>query len=313
MNRFTLLPLFLLLFFSLKAQDRIISTTNDTIQCKIVSISNERILYELKEINGSVTSKFIQLSQVSEYTNFTPIKNGEKLAGKRSTNSTNAPEQAWTLRVNVGKSTLPWYLDDATSDNATEAYYKKITTGFHINTSAIYLATNNLGFGIEYSFFHSSFYGSITYPFALSMYGLATEDFNQYIHFLGPTILFQQHLDFKRKFVVSESISPGALFYRLEDQITFPTIEQYVYSDYSTNALLTAFSLAAKVGLTAEYRLSQSISLGLGTDAMYGKFNKANVDVQDSNHYTTSLTNQRLSKKIVVSRLDYSFVLRYQF
>jgi len=41
MNKFTLLPIFLLLFFSTKAQDRIISINHDTIHCTIVSMNNE--------------------------------------------------------------------------------------------------------------------------------------------------------------------------------------------------------------------------------------------------------------------------------
>jgi len=313
MNRFALLPLFLIFFLSLKAQDRIISTSNDTIQCKIVSIGSERILYELKEKNGFVTSKFIQLSQVSEYSRFSSTNKELKQPVKRRMNSTNVPEKVWTLRVNVGKSELPWYLDEVTSDYTTEAYYKKITTGFHINSNAIYWATNYLGVGIDYSFFHSSFYGSITNPYALSMYSLATEDFNQYFHFLGPTIQFKQYLDVKRKFFISESLSAGALLYRLEDQITYPIIEQNVYSDYSTNTLLTAFSLAAKIGLTAEYRLSRSLSVGMGADFLYGTLKKASIEVRDSKHNNTSLTNQELSKTMNISRLDYSFVLSYQF
>lgn len=75
MNKIALLPIFLILFFSAKAQDRIISINHDTIRCSIVSISNERIMYELKNKDGSRTGKFMNLSQVAEYTRSPQLEN----------------------------------------------------------------------------------------------------------------------------------------------------------------------------------------------------------------------------------------------
>jgi hypothetical protein len=94
MNKFALLPLFLLLFFSAKAQDKIISINHDTIHCTIVSIGNEGIVYELKNNDGSVTGKFMPLSQVEEYSrSLQPEKRSEK--------------HELCLGLNAGGSTMP--------------------------------------------------------------------------------------------------------------------------------------------------------------------------------------------------------------
>lgn len=312
MNRFALLPIFLLLFSSLKAQDKIISTTHDTIQCRIVSIDNERILYEVKGKNGSVTGKFIDLSQVANYTRSPTSNNNTKQHLQRRTRPVIVPDHVWNLRLNVGKSTMPWYLDNIQVVNSMQNYYNKLKTGYHLNSSVIYMTTNNLGFGLDYSFLYSSFNGSIQTPIATSMYVTTTERFNQYIHFFGPTAIFQQNIDVNRKFTFSESVSVGALFIRMEDQNTYPIIDQSSYTDFTVNTLLTSFSLAAKIGITAEYRLSQNVSVGYGAGFIYGSFKKANLEMRDSNT-SISLKNQELSNALNVSRFDYSLVVRYRY
>lgn len=52
MNKFKLLSFFLLLFFSAKAQDRIISRNHDTIHSTITSYNNDRNLKTLILLRG---------------------------------------------------------------------------------------------------------------------------------------------------------------------------------------------------------------------------------------------------------------------
>jgi len=312
MNKFALLSVFLLAFFSLMAQDRIVSIHHDTIDCTIITINNERILYELKNRDGSVTGRLMNLSEVAEYTRTPQPENNSKPRKLKISNLLSIPENLWCLGLNIGRSTMPWYLDNIQSA-AMPDYYNKLKTGFHINTSAHYMITGFMGVGAEYSFYNTSFSGSMPSQYSPSIFLMTSETYRQYINYLGPSVLFVQHLGARRKFILSESLSAGAMFIRLESQSTYPNVDYSGYTDITYNSLLTGNSMSAKFGLTAEYRLDHNISVGLGGNFIWGSLKKASFESRGPNNYTSTSENEELPKAMNLSRIDYSFVLRYQF
>jgi len=309
MTKFALFPVLLFLFFSAKAQDRIININHDTIQCTVLSINNEQISYELKNPDGSVTVKYMNLPEVSEYTS--RIQPENKL--KPRMQKTSKPEKVWCLGLNIGGSTLPWYLDSFQSSASMPDYYSKLKTGFHINTSAHYMINGFLGLGVEYSFFMTSYSGTMPTQVSPSINLMESEKYRQYSNYLGPSVLFLQHLDQRRKFILSESLSAGILFFRMEDQNTYPYIDNSGYTDITNNSLLTASSLSGKLSLTAEYRLFRNVSVGIGSDYIMCSIKKANFETKGPNETSSSMENQELTKAIKLSRIDYSFVLHFLF
>lgn len=312
MNKFTLLPIFLLLFFSTKAQDRIISISHDTIHCTILSINKESIRYELNEKDGSVTGRFMNLSQVAEYTRSPQPENNSKPRKLEKSKPVNV--NLWCLGLNIGGSTMPWYFDNIQSSAAMPDYYTRLKTGFHINTSAHYMINGFLGVGAEYSFFNTSLSGSMPSPqYSPSMFLMVSEKYHQYINYLGPSVLLVQQLDVRRKFILSESLSAGVMFIRLENQSTYPNVDNSGYSDVTNNSLFTGNSLSAKLGLTAEYRLFRNVSVGLGGDFIWCSLKKAKFESKGPNSNSSPTQNQELPNALNLSRIDYSFVLRYHF
>lgn len=313
MYKFSFLSFFLVLFLSAKAQDRIITTTNDTIHCTIVSINNERVLYELKTSEGSVDGKFITLSQVAEYSRSHQPKKNSKLNKLKAPNPIYIPDTPWCLSLNLGGSTMPWYFDHVQSTYAMPDYYKKIKNGFHINASAHYMIKSYLGLGVEYSFFKTSTSGILQRESSPSIFFSESEKYRQFINYFGVSVLFQQHLDAKRKFILSESLSAGFLFLRLENQFTYPNFSQSSYVDITNKTLFTGKSLSGKLGLTAEYRLFEDVSVGLGCDFLLCTLKKARFESNELNEYSYSTGTQELTEPIKLSRIDYSFILRYYF
>lgn len=311
MYKFTFLPFFLFLFFNAKAQDKIISINHDTIHCSIISISDVNILYELKNKDGSVTGKLIPLSQVAEYSRFQQPGEGIKMHELETPKSKYISENPFCLGLNLGSSTMPWYFDNYPSSSAMPDYYDKLKTGFHINTSAHYMIKSFLGLGVEYTFFKTSTSGSIPIEYYPSIFLMESEKYRQYINYLGASVLFQQHLGAQRKFILSESLSAGVLFIRLENQITYPNFDNYYYRDISNNMLLTGKSFSTKLGLAVEYRLFKAVSVGLGGDFSWCSLKKASFESKGSNNYSSSDDNQELSNALKLSRIDYSFVFRY--
>jgi hypothetical protein len=313
MNRFTLLPLFLLLFINAKAQDKIISINQDTIHCKIVSISNERIFYELNNNDGSITGKSMPLSQVAEYLKLDQPEANSNTDNPETPKSVSSPENRFCLGLDAGYSTMPWYLDNFLLSSAMPDYYNSLKTGFHINASAHYMIRSFLGFGAEYSFFKTDASGTMPIEYFPPVFIMQSEECRQYVNYLGASLLFQQHLDARQKFTLGESLSAGILFLRLEDQSTYPDISQSGYSNFTDNLLLTGNSFSAKVGLTAGYRLSESVSVGLGGDFIWCTLKKASYESRGSDNYSYSSDKEKLTDPLKLSRIDYSFVLRYCF
>jgi hypothetical protein len=301
MNKFALLPFSLLLFFSAKAQDRIVSINHDTIHCKIISIDNAGILYELKNNDGTVTGKFMPLSQMEEY--------------NRSPQPEKKPEKHEVLLgLSLGRSFMPWCLDNYQSYSGMPDYYDKLKTGYQINAEVHYMIKRFLGLGAEYSFFNSSTSGSVQQSYySMSIYVTVPEECRLYVNYLGASVLFQQHLDAQRKFILSESLSAGVAFIRMENQVTYPHYSQNSYTDIASNTLLNGNSFSGKFGLTAEYRLFQAVSFGLGGDFIWCTIKKASHESKGSNNYNASKDKEKLANPMKLSRFDYSFVLRFYF
>lgn len=300
MNKYALLSLFLVLFFGTKAQDKIISINHDTIYCKIESISKDRIIYEQKNNNGSVTGKLMSLSEVAEYSIFHKPGKSSRI-------------DKVSLGLNAGISTMPWYFDNDPSTLIKPDFYNKLKTGFHINASAHYMINDYFGLGLDYSFFKTSTSGNTLVENSLSVFIMEPEKYRLYSNYLGASVLFQQYLDAQRKFTLSESFSAGVLFFRMENQITYPYVNQSTYNDVSNNMLIIGNTFSGKLGLTAEYRLFKDVSVGFGCNYLWGILKKASVEIKGTNDSYFSADNQDLSNALNLSRIDYSFVSRYYF
>jgi hypothetical protein len=313
MNKFTLLSFFALLFFSAKAQDKIISIQRDTIACTIVSINNGRILYEQTNKDGTVMGKSIPLSQVAEYTASHGLTKKSTTGKQKMPQSEPTAESPFRLGLSAGLSNMPWCLDHYLSSSTLPDYYDKLKTGFHLNASAHYMIKDYWGLGVEYSFCSSSMSGNMPIEYYPSMFLLESDKCHQYIHYLGASVLFKQYLDAKRKFTVSESLSAGKSFLRMEFQSVLPSVNQSVYTDMANNTLLTGNAYSGKLGLAFEYNLCKAVSVGLGADFIWFSLKKVNYKTQGSNNSNTSVEDQELSKAMNLSRIDYSFVLHYHF
>lgn len=314
MHKSALLTGFLFLFLSLSsnAQDKIISIHHDTIHCKIVSINNERIVYEQKNKDGSISGKMMNLSQVAEYIRSSQPANISGLSGTRISGLRNVPQNYWCFSLSSGGSTMPWYFDNLQISNMPD-YYAKLKTGFHINASAHYMIDDFWGLGAEYSFFNKSFSGSMPAQYSQSLYLVAHEKYRQYINYVGPSVLFVQQLGLRRKFMLSESLSAGALFIRLENQATYQNVDNSGYTDVANNSLFTGNALSAKFGLNAEYRVDSKVSVGLGGNYVWALLKKASYELRGSNNQSSSSENEELSQAMDLSRIDYSIILRYKF
>ncbi|MDL2322379.1 hypothetical protein LJC52_00140 [Bacteroidales bacterium OttesenSCG-928-A17] len=287
----------------MNAQDKIITIKQDTIECRIISIGAEQISYEQETANGYIVGEIIPINQVKTYL---------RLPQSSSSFFSQHPNQPWIFRISSGGSTMPWLLED-TED--ASSYGRKIARGFHVNASSHYLFNPYFGMGVQYSFFQSKVEGK--YPVSdysgSFIYSMLSEKDKQYVNYIGVSLISQQFLDKNKRFQLSEMLSGGMLFYRVESRssLLYPSPDSYY--TYDSNSLITGHSFGATLGLSVEYYVLPSLSIGLGGNFLFGLLKKVDIEQKDSFGYEEVIKGAELDKSLKVSRIDYSLSVSVHF
>ena len=317
------LIIYLLMFIPLQiltGQDKIITIQQDTINCKIISISNNNILYEQKE-NGLLIGKFIPTDQVLEFLRSSSgiLGNPYRKAGQKT-----KPELPWMISINPGRSIMLASTTDEENllirlgahRSKTNDYYKQLKNGWNISGDIYYLTSDNFGVGVKYSLFANSaeqdfivfryvfldFDAFYQNPILLD-YMFTTMEYNKktYIHYAAPSLIFRQWLDESKKFQLIETLSVGFVHYRCEER----TKVDYNHSNY----LVESNTWGTDIGLSAGYYPLQWLSVGMNIDFMFAYLTKMNITY--INHsYEKNLADKDYE---YLTRFDYSLNIRFHF
>ena len=137
MRKILFLLFILFVQLAVSAQDKIITTSGDTILCRIVSVFDNRIIYEQRADKKDVIGKMIPVSDVAEYFRAPVAQSSNEMYHRSWT-----PEQPWLLSLSVGGAYLPWLLDNVTEESAENNDYKKLNKGLALSANVHYLITN---------------------------------------------------------------------------------------------------------------------------------------------------------------------------
>ena len=312
--------------FALKAQDKIITIQNDTIECRIISVNADRISYEQKMHDNQVTGKSIATSEVLQYLR---AENNDLLSRNAQNSIKEKPEQRFLFTLQGG---LAYSLTDLSNFNSllinagvpaseAEDYTNKLKNGIYFNAGFHYLLNNLIGIGAEYTFFQSSSEGEFLVKnysgMNLPVYTTTRLDEKIYSNFIGLSVLLQQIPDAKHKIRMTETVSPGVIFFRDEtrgidyqeywpaDDIYYGQLPQY-YNNSNTLTQGKAFGI--KGGLSVEYLITPRLSAGLSGSFLWSNLQKVSIK---SLNYNSE--NQDPEKAIDISHIDYGVSLRYSF
>jgi len=186
----TLSILSIFLFFAatydIIAQDLVVTSKNDSINARITKIKKD-ILYFYFVKNGEVRSTLLPLKEVQAHQkNF--YLTAEVPKDYKPTNSYTGPK--YRIALNGGLS----YQTAKTSSSVPDAlrdHAKQLKSGYNWGADIHFLTSENLGFGLKYNTFYSSNVENnvnLTLPDNTVLYGI--KDVN-YIHFIGPSVLFK--------------------------------------------------------------------------------------------------------------------------
>lgn len=310
-----------------KAQDKIITIQNDTIECRIISVNSERISYEQQASGHQVIGKSIAIPDVLQY-----FRSGELGIAQEMhapVRERKQPEQRLLFSLQTGlahsltdySNMKEFFLSQGNPESESDNYIKKLKNGYQVSTNFHYLLTSFFGVGVDYTFstfsskgnFLANGYSGMNVPLYTNM----EMDEKLFYHFVGASVLFQQFIGEKRKLKFTETVSPGMVWLREETrnnlyQIYWGDNDFYSgeipqYYDYS-NLLTRGHTFGAKGGLSFEYCITPQLSAGLSGNFMWAKLKKVSVksSINEQN-------DQELEDKIDISRIDYGFTLRYNF
>ena len=322
MKKLTIGLLLLLPFQLASSQDRIITVRHDTIFCRIASISPTSIQYEQQGPSMQRITKFIPTNQVLEHSrnSQSPEVNSYYWPGS----STFEPEYYWVIGVQVGGASL--LASSANDENAlvnrgipksqAKDYYKQLKHGWSFNGDIHYLFSDYVGLGAKYSFFMSSAQKDFTvkiddyYPEYACM-GMKEK---QYIHYVGPSVIFQQWLDENRLIQLSEMLSAGYVHYRDElrmdpNQYIFPTLPASETARTNYNVLTKSDTWGATAGLSLEYYPASWFSIGVNAGFMYARLTQLDVSTVEATE-TVKLDQKDYQS---LSRIDYLLNIRFHF
>ena len=345
MNRQKVVAVLFLLLFAftyVKGQDRIITAQNDTILCKIVSVSLNQIQYEQRGVNQSVITNFIQMRQVKEYHFSLNLQDTPPVAGTVTPPVTQAiinrqpqapprvkqfkePFQRWRIGFQAGTSHLlasspqseKSLQDLGVSQSQIDSHYRRLRDGIHAGADVHFLLTSFFGVGLNYSLFNTSV--QMDYLVKGSSYGNIPTYYTMnvkektYVNYFGPSIVFQHWLDRNHRFRLNEELSVGYVLYREEDRfdpyqyisgITYPHIDAKGY-----NRLVEGNTWGGKAQVSLEYYPISQLSIGANAGIFGASFKTINVSDKETS------TKQKLDKAdyLNMSRVDYSVSLRFHF
>ncbi len=327
MKKSLLILLFFVSLFTSKAQDKIITIQKDTIDCRIISIGSGHINYEQKVSTNQHIGKSIAVSDVLQY--YRTEQSYGKNAFFLQNISRQKPEHRYLFRMQAGPVHLfndfvdfkNRVIGSGAPTSEADDYIGKLKNGYNLNASFHYLLTTSLGIGVDYSFSKSASEGN----FLVNEYGrmniptYANMEVNEkiFIHFLGPSVMFQQFPDKKRKIKITEILSPGIVSFRDESrgnqyQIYWGENDFYMghppqYFDLS-NSVTKSTTLGVKGGLSLEYCFTSQLSAGLAGSFIWGKLHKASIKSLNYN-----MEDQELENDIDISHINYGFTVRYNF
>ena len=334
MNKHKVITTFilLLLFTYAKGQDKIITTQNDTIFCRIVSITTTHIQYEQKDDKQNLVGKFIPIEQVAEYIPSSPLR--ETTLGTLISKQPKEPFDRWRVGIEGGGAHLLSSFSNIETNmqyigifqSNIDDYIKKIRNGIYMGADVHYFITPFLGVGLKCSMFATS--AQLDYNLRLSDYYYVSPDYSYgysiptyysmnekdkiYVNYIGPSVVFQHWLDKNRKFRFNAGLSIGYAHYREEDRFDpYQFINPFdgTVSLSLGNTLAEGNTWGGNIRLSFEYYPLSRLSIGANVGGSLATFKTIKVSNKD-----TSITQDLDSNNhIDMSYLDYSISVRFHF
>lgn len=278
--------LFTSLLFSVlsvaQAQDFIITHANDTIQGKIVKVTNDVIV-----ISTGSHNQVVNLVDMKQY----------QINTADSTSKTNAPASKFRIAVTGGYSNRTISIDDH-ADSGVESYYKSLRRGFALGADFNYFFNRYLGIGLDYGI---SFYNTdqaIYWIFQNAGYWKVTE--KTIIQHIMPTVNVRAPYKKNANNYFLATLGVGYSRYN----------HKYFEADHDTHFGTEkggAFAFLGRVGY--DIGIGKNFAIVLQATAIGGKLSK--VTMTDEISYMSEKFDLKGDERIGLGRFELSVGFRF--
>lgn len=237
---------------SLSAQDRIITLTNDTIDCKINRVTRSDIYFDVITQGVTTTGK-IPLTGIISYS-VSPVQTSGQDYRVVKSGSTGTLRLGLTGGMGYIISSSEVAEESIVSLGVTEqkarSYYKDLKTGWYGSAEATWMFNHRYGAGLKYKFFNTN--ASMEYFFDVGDINIYYSDYreNIFVNYAGVSIFYREPIGKGGNFSLYSSYSMGVAFYRNESEIFYG------------NFLIAGKAFGVDGSLGLEYHITPLISAG---------------------------------------------------
>jgi hypothetical protein len=307
-----------------KGQDKIITTHNDTVECRIVSISSTHINYE-QTADGYTVGKFIPVSEVREYyTNATRqsaqyARRTDRVQYSRQRSSTFF--KPWQMEARFGGSYLTAstiIAENNLSKNGIPSatvhdFYQKLRHGVHLGVNVrrlfdVFDGRVNIGIGLKYRLSSFSSRLDVMLPQSNVYYKFAVDE-NVYLNFWGVSYFVQHWLGQGQRFKLTYEIAWGYAYMR--DELRFDEGQAVIPydNDVLSNILSQGNALGSDVEVMFSYRHSKWLSVNVGAGYFATVFKRLTI----SDKYSVKSIKLDRDRYENASHLNYSAGIQFHF
>jgi hypothetical protein len=272
------------LFYSVSAQDLIVTNEGDSINCKIKQIKDKCLYFTFKH-KDEVRNTLLQVSQVKSfkygYYKIHEVPEDYVLRNEIYPHFRFAITGGYSYRVAKMAANMPATYKD---------YVDNLRSGYHVDADLTYFFNELYGCGLKYSYNHSeNSEQNISYPTGGSGY---LED-NVSIHFIGPSFSFRT-LDQTTRNSFYMNMAIGYLGYLDDGKIASNALT------LKGSTLGIAYDLGYDIGISKNMTLGFQFSYLTGTLTQY----------EMTSGYSTQTVKLDKNSYESLSRLDFSVGLR---
>jgi len=287
---FIMLTLFVALAIPSQAQDLIVTSEGDSINCKITKVKADNIYFTFNH-KDEIRNTLLPVNQVNYYQiNYysTAEVPADKIPGKEIyPHFRLAISGGWSYRTAKISPDIPFDFTD---------YYNKLKSGFHYDIDASYYFTEMLAVGLKYNEFLSSnkIIGNVyvTYPDGTTQYGDLNDNIR--IKFIGPTLSARLFNSTKKNYLLME-LGLGYMDYRDKGGLV------------SIPAIIKGSTLGSYWSIGYDFGLSKDFALGFQLSLLTGQLYQYTV----SDGITTKTVKLDNNSYENLARIDLSIGLRF--
>lgn len=288
MKKFLALAFLFILANSIYSQDLIVTTSGDSINCKITKLKQENIYFTFKH-KEEIRSTLLPMSNIKihqfNYYQTSEVPKG-KIIGFNNYKHVR-------LAINGGYSYHTASVGDGVPSDFNN-YVNQLKSGYHIGGDFTYYFTEPLGVGFKYCVFKTSnsmdnIYRTDSYGY--TTYGKMSDDLT--ISFAGPTFS-TRILNSNKTNAFLTSLSMGYLSYSNNKVL----IEKYK---------MTGSTVGLGLDIGYDIELSKNLSLGFQISFITGSLFKYELD-NGVSIQTIELDNDEAEN---LNRIDFSVGLRF--